>query len=269
MTSPKWIFSSLIVLFVALAVPLAAQEDTSGDEQAEPELPSVEEVTDKLDDLYRADSSHGTVEMRIVTDRGTRTLEIEQWTKGEDNALMVIRAPAREAGTATLRNEKGLWNYAPRADRLIRIPSGLLSDSWMGSHFTNDDLVRETSFLDDFDAKLEWATVDGKRRLKQTLTPKPKAPVVWEKVEYLMTADQWLPVSASYYDDGEVVRVMRFSQVEELGGRKLPTVMELLPQTGSDKGEKTRLEYKEMEFGVDVDEARFTQRGLRRVAKRR
>jgi outer membrane lipoprotein-sorting protein len=234
-----------------------------------PELPSVKAVIKKLDDLYRSDASTGVIEMKIVTDRGTRTLEIEQWTKGDDNALMVIRKPSREAGTATLRNEDGLWNYAPRADRLIRIPSGLLSDSWMGSHFTNDDLMRETSFEEDYKTSNAWATVDGTRRLKLTLTPKEGAPVVWEKIEYLMTADEWLPVKASYFDDGKVVRVMEFSNVKMLGGRKLPAVMELLPQTGDDKGEKTRVEYKKMGFGADVDEGMFTKRGLRRVAKRR
>lgn len=232
-------------------------------------LPAVEEVTAKLDDLYRSDASHGTIEMTVVTDRGKRTLQIEQWTRGDEQALMVIRKPTREAGTATLRNDDGLWNYAPRADRLIRIPSGLLSDSWMGSHFTNDDLMRETSFEDDYDTKLSWASVDGTRYLKQILTPKKGAPVVWEKVEYLMTADEWLPVKASYFDDGKIVRVMKFSQIKTLGGRKLPTVMELLPQSGDDKGEKTRVEYKQMEFGADVDKGMFTKRGLRRVARRR
>ncbi len=232
-------------------------------------LPSVKQVTDKLDDLYRAGSSHGTLQMKVVTDRGTRTLEIEEWTRGDDQALMVIRQPAREAGTATLRNKKGLWNYAPRADRLIRIPSGLLSESWMGSHFTNDDLMRETSFTKDYDTKLSWATVDGKRYLQETLTPKKGAPVVWQKVVYLMTPDEWLPVKASYYDDGKVQRIMEFSEVKKLGGRKIPTVMKLLPQTGEDKGEMTRVEYKKMEFGAHVDPGMFTQRGLRRVAKRR
>lgn len=265
-----------VLLALSMAVPAMAQSAGGDDgseqakaEQAEPKLPSIKQVTAKLDDMYRSDSSHGTVEMTVVTDRGKRTLQIEQWTKGDEQALMVIRKPTREAGTATLRNDDGLWNYAPRADRLIRIPSGLLSDSWMGSHFTNDDLMRETSFEEDYETELSWATVDGTRYLKETLIPNEGAPVVWEKIEYLMTADEWLPVKASYFDDGKVVRVMKFSKIKTLGGRKLPTVMELLPQTGDDKGEKTRLEYKKMEFGADVDEGMFTKRGLRRVARRR
>ena len=269
----------LALLVLSLAAPALAQnkgeqdkgEQDKGEqaEQKEQKLPSAKEVTKKLDDLFRSDASHGTLEMTVVTDRGERTLEIEQWSRGDDKALMVIRKPSREAGTATLRNDDGLWNYAPRADRLIRIPSGLLSDSWMGSHFTNDDLMRETSFEEDYETTLSWATVDGTRYLKETLTPKEGAPVVWEKIEYLLSADEWLPVRASYFDDGEVVRVMQFSKVEEVDGRKIPTVMEMRPQTGDDKGELTRVTYKEMDFGADVDEGMFTKRGLRRVAKRR
>jgi outer membrane lipoprotein-sorting protein len=257
----------VLTLFFFLLTATASLPAFAEDEAAE--VPSVDEVIAKLDDLYRADSSHGTIEMRIESDRGTRTLEVEQWSKGDQKALMVIRSPAREAGTATLRSAKGLWNYAPRADRLIRIPSGLLSENWMGSHFTNDDLMRETSFHDDYKSDIEWAEVDGARRLKVTLTPRPKAPVVWEKIEYLMTADEWLPVRASYYDDGKVVRIMRFSNVKEFDGRKIPAVMELLPQTEGEKGEKTRVEYKEIKFDVGVDDGLFTQRGLRRVARQR
>lgn len=255
----------LTVLACALfTTPALAQEDDSDDE-----LPSVEEVTDKLDDLYRSEASHGTIEMKITTDRGTRTLELEQWSKGEEKALFVIRSPSREAGTATLRNDDGLWNYAPRADRLMRIPSGLLSDNWMGSHLTNDDLVRETSFEEDFNSEIEWTEHNGERHLKISMDPKPDAPVVWEKVEYLMSAEEWLPVRASFYDDGEEVRRMSFSDVEELDDRKIPTVMQVEPTAGPDKGEKTRMEYKEMEFDADVDDGIFTKRGLRRVAKSR
>lgn len=264
----RWVGLWLLVIGLLMSSAALAQEKS--DEKAEKaELPTVDQVIGKLDDLYRADSSHGTIEMTIKTDRGTRKLAVEQWTKGDEKALLVIREPAREAGTATLRNKDGLWNYAPRADRLIRIPDGLLSDNWMGSHFTNDDLMRETSFDDDYKTTLSWATEGGKRYLKATMKPKPDAPVVWQKIEYRLSAEEWLPVEARYYDDGEVVRLMTFSDVEKVGGRKLPTVMKLLPQTGDDKGESTTVEYKDIDFGVDVDNSMFSKRGLRRVAKRR
>jgi hypothetical protein len=144
----------------------------------EPPLPSVRQVVDRLNDLYRVDSSEADLTMKVVTDRYRRELTLHSWTRGKDEALIVVRAPAREAGAATLRSQEGLWIYAPRADRLVRLPSALLSESWMGSHFTNEDLVRETDFVRDYDTTLAWKEEGGKRVLQATLVPKPKTPVV-------------------------------------------------------------------------------------------
>jgi outer membrane lipoprotein-sorting protein len=257
----------LVLLAIAmLAAPALAQEPTAPAQATAAPLPTLDEVMQKLDNLYRSESSHGTMEMTVVNARGTRTLTIEQWSMGQDKALMVIRAPSREAGTATLKLDDGLWNYAPRADRLIRIPSGLLSDAWMGSHFTNDDLMRETSYEKDFTTTLAWVTHGGTRMLEVTMVPKPEAPVVWQKIVYRMTADEWLPVEAAFYDEGKIVRTMSFSNIREMGGKRIPTVMTLKPQA---EGEYTRMEYKDIKFDVEIDDSLFSQRGLRRVARTR
>ncbi len=228
-------------------------------------LPDVTRVMDHVDDLYRSESSHAVMTMTVVRARGTRELTLEAWTRGDDEALLVIRSPARERGTATLRTADGLWNYAPRADRLIRIPTGLLSESWMGSHFTNDDLMRETSFLDDYDASLSWTRVDGRRYLRATLVPKPEAPVVYTRLVFLLTPEDWVPVRAEYYDEGELVRVMTFDRVRTVDGKKLPLRMTLQPTDRPD--ERTVVEYETLELNVPVDPELFTRRGLRRVAR--
>src|SRR5690606_41839939 len=123
----------------------------------------LEDVTRHLDELSRANSAHAIMTMTVVRARGTRELTLESWTKGKELALVVIGAPAREAGTATLRTEEGLWSYGARADRLIRIPTGLLSESWIGSPLTNDDLIRETSYVADYESSLAWGERDGSR----------------------------------------------------------------------------------------------------------
>lgn len=253
----KWI---AVIMCLAFSMNVAAQE-------VEKPLPTVNEVTEKLDELYRSDSSHSTVTMEVLNDRGLRTLELEQWTRGKDDALIVIRSPAREAGTATLKNKEGLWNYAPRADRMIRVPSGMLSDSWMGSHMTNDDLVRESEYDKDFKTSLSWVKEAGKTYLKATMTPLPKAPVVWEKIEYLLDADDWYPVRADYFDRGKMMRRMEFKDTREVDGRKIPFVMNLLPL---DKpGERTTFKYSTLEFDKKVDGDLFSKQGLRRAAKSR
>jgi len=228
-------------------------------------IPDVDEVIDYIDDLYRAQSSYSLMRMTVVRERGTRELEMESWSLGDDEALIVIRSPAREAGAATLRTEEGLWNYAPRADRLIRIPSGLLSESWMGSHFTNDDLMRETSYLDDYDAVIGTEERDGVTYLKATLTPKPDAPVVYSELVFLITPGDWVPVRSEYYDDGDLIRAWIFDEIQTVAGRLIPMRMTILPVDAPE--ERTVVEYLELELDVPVDENLFTRQGLRRAAK--
>lgn len=262
--------TTMVAVAVAVIASAEAVAQTPADAAAPSKaLPEVGEVVEKLDDLYRSKSSHGRMRMTVVKARGSRTLELEQWSRGEDQFLVVIREPAREAGTATLKTEEGLWNYAPRADRLIRIPSGLLSDNWMGSHLTNEDLVRDASYDKDYDTSIAWAPGAVGERLSLVLVPKPDVPVVYEKLVFTVRADDWLPIRADYYDDGVVVREMRFSGVREMGGRRIPTIMELHPLKGRNAGEKTRVEYVEMTFDAEVDQTIFTRRGLRRASGRR
>ena len=229
-------------------------------------LPTSEQITKVLDDLYRSESSHSTMTMTIVNDRGTRKLTLEQWTKGKDDALIVIRKPAREAGTATLMTKEGLWNYAPRADRLIRVPTGLLSDSWMGSHFSNDDLVRETKYEDDYKTAVSWGELDGQKVVKVTMTPNPKAPVIYTKIDFYVRKGDYVPLRADYYDEGKLMRRMDFKDIKDVGGKPIPHTMELIPM--DKKGEKTAMQYESLEFDVDVDSSLFSKQGLRRAAKR-
>jgi outer membrane lipoprotein-sorting protein len=247
----------------ALVVALVVGSAVSA--RAQQALPSLDEVVAHLDELYRYDSSHALMTMTVVRERGTRELTLESWSRGEDEALIVIRAPSREAGTATLRTEEGLWNYAPRADRLIRIPTGLLSEAWMGSHFTNDDLIRDTSWDADYTSELSWTTRDGQRYLQVTMTPRAGAPVVYTRVIFLLTPEDWVPYLTEYYDEGRLMRTMRFEDVRTVSGKRLP--MHLILQPENRPAERTEMRYDRMEFDIAVDPDLFTQRGLRRVAR--
>ena len=228
-------------------------------------VPDVDQVMDYIDDLYRSQSSYSLMRMTVVRERGTRELEMEAWSKGDDESLVVIRSPAREAGAATLLTGEGLWNYAPRADRLIRIPSGLLSESWMGSHFTNDDLMRETSYLDDYDAVISTEEREGVTYLKATLTPKPDAPVVYSELVFLITPDDWIPVRSEYYDEGKLIRAMDFDRVQTIAGKQIPMRMTILP--ADEPNERTVVEYLKLELDIPVDDRLFTRQGLRRAAR--
>jgi len=251
------------MLRVAAAVSIASLA-AAGESLAQ-DLPSLQQVVGHLDDLYRSESSHAIMTMTVVRARGARELTLESWSRGEDEALIVIREPPREAGTATLLTEEGLWNYAPRADRLIRIPAGLLSESWMGSHFTNDDLLRETSYLEDHEGTVQWVERDAERLLEVTLVPKPDAPVVYTRLVFLLDPERWVPRRADYYDRDELIRSMVFDRVESVAGRRIP--MRLVLQPADDANERTEVVYDRLELNVPVDPELFTRRGLRRVAQ--
>lgn len=252
-----WVRCALLI-----AVPLGLSGPAAF---AEAPLPPVPQVVERLNDLFRVDSSQAELTLKVVTARYRRDLTLHAWTLGRDEALIVVRAPAREAGAATLRSKEGMWLYAPRADRLVRLPRAMLAESWMGSHFTNEDLVRETDFLRDYDTALAWKDEGGTRRLQATLVPKPTTPVVWSRVVYLLDARDYLPLRAEFYDRDRIVRVLTFADPHVVSGRRIPFTLEMVPADKS--GEQTRLEYQRLQFGVPVDPSLFTQRGLRQVAK--
>lgn len=233
---------------------------------ADAPLPTTKQVLQRLDDLYRSKSSHATMTMKVVKRRRTRSLTMEMWTRGQEQALIVIRKPAREAGTATLKNKEELYNYAPRADRLIRIPSGLLGSSWMGSHFSNDDLVRDTSWDKDYTTQLSWKDDAGSRRLLAMMKPKPGAPVVYTQVRFYMHPKHYTPIRSEFYDRGKLIRTMTYDQVKIISGRRIPHRMVLTP--AKKPKERTEMIYERFELDINVPASKFSKRGLRRAAKR-
>lgn len=260
-----WSVAVAVAVSVAsAALPAEADPARSASLTADlpPPLPSVSRVVDRLNDLFRASSSEARLSMEIVTSRYRRTLALQSFTRGKREALVVVRGPAREAGTATLRSDDGLWSYAPRADRLVRIPSTLFSDSWMGSHFTNDDLMRDTDLVRDYDASLAWTEEGGRRLLRATLRPRPDAPVVWSRVVYVLEPQDYLPLRADYLDGDRIARTLTFTNPRLVDGRRVPHTLRMVPAAAPD--EFTLLEYQALRFGVEVDPGLFTQRALRR-----
>ena len=114
----------------------------------------VEAIVKKMDQLYRSETSHAEIEMQITTPHWERTLAMNVWTKGMDKTFIRIMAPKKERGVATLRIGNEMWNYLPKTNKVMKIPPSMMMGSWMGSDFTNDDLVKESSMLNDYTYKL-------------------------------------------------------------------------------------------------------------------
>jgi outer membrane lipoprotein-sorting protein len=224
---------------------------------------TAREIIDRVDRLLRGESSRATVEMQITTEHWSRTLEMRVWSLGVDYSLVRLTAPPREAGTATLKAGQEVWNYLPRVDRTIKVPASLMMGSWMGSHFTNDDLVKESRIVDDYDFEMSYdGPRDGVDVWEFVMTPKPDAPVVWGRIEEQVRQRDLMPVWVRYYDeDGDLVRTLTFDDYKTMGGRLVPAEMLVVP---ADKpGESTRLVYHDLEFDVDLEPDFFSLRNLR------
>jgi len=226
-------------------------------------LADATEIVDCVDRIMRGESSQGISTMEVATENWSRAMEMQMWSLGTDHALVRILSPRKDAGTATLKAGNEIWNYLPRVDRTIKIPASLMSASWMGSHFTNDDLVKESRLIEDYEITLAYeGDRDGVVVWEFDLIPRPEAPVVWGRIAYQVRKSDTMPVYARYYDeDGELVRTMTFFDYRQLGGRLVPAALRVVPE---DKpGEYTEVRYSELEFDVDLDEDFFSLRRLR------
>lgn len=227
-------------------------------------LPSAEAILNRVDDLYRGESSQGRMTMKIVTEHWTRNLELEFWAKGKDRSLIRILAPRKEKGTATLRVGNDIWNYLPKVNRVIKLPSSMMSASWMGSHFTNDDLVKESRFTEDYTFEITFeGRRDGREVVDITCAPKPEAAVVWGKVVVTVRGVDYLPLQSVYFDeDMDPARSMTFDAIKELGGRMLPSRLTVQPEHEPDQ--RTVVTYQAIDFNVDLKDSFFSLRTLRR-----
>ncbi|HEY6106715.1 MAG TPA: outer membrane lipoprotein-sorting protein [Anaeromyxobacteraceae bacterium] len=222
---------------------------------AAPPPPDVDRLLARLDDLYRSRSSVGRMEIAVVTPRATRTMRLKAWTRGEEEVLVVVESPPRDAGTATLRVGDNLWNWLPRIARTIRVPPSMMMGSWMGTDFTNDDLVKESSLRKDFAARVDRRAEDPPGWWL-VLEVKPDVVGRWARIE-LLVSDELLPVAERHFDrKGRLARTMRFDEVKVLGGRRLPTHIVLQPV--DEPANRTEMRYLEVQFDVKVPDDTFS-----------
>jgi outer membrane lipoprotein-sorting protein len=259
MTSSKISLKILCLIFsVAMLLlhhsPLSAQETPLTPKQ----------ILDKVDDLFRSNSSKGLATMTVTTAHWKRSLSLEMWSKGKDRSLMRVLAPKKEKGTATLRSGNDIWNYLPKVKRVIKLPSSMMAASWMGSHFTNDDLVKESRMADDYTFEITFSGGrEGQEIVEVTCHPKPDAAVVWGKVIVSALRKEYLPLYVKYFDeDLRLARTMTFSQVKQLGGRRIPSLVTMVPEDKPD--ESTVIHYKQMDFDIDLKDSFFSLRTLQR-----
>lgn len=228
----------------------------------EPDETQAQRIVKKIDELYRSTSSKALMEMEIITPHWQRTLEIRAWSEGMEKTFMRILEPKKERGMATLRIGNEMWNYLPKTNKVIKIPPSMMMGSWMGSDFTNDDLVKEFTFFNDYDFEMTTMNQAQTGALYVKCIPKENVPVVWGYVLLAVRADDYLPLWEKFYDEeGELVREMLFKEIKRFGQRAIPSVMELIPR--QKQGQKTIIRYLEAQFDIALSQDIFSLRNLR------
>lgn len=221
--------------------------------------PDAKEIVALSDAQMRGDSSYSTATMNIVRPDWTRSMSMKSWTKGQDLSLVLITAPAKDKGSASLKRYREMWNWLPNIERVIKIAPSMLGQSWMGSDFTNDDLINQSSIVVDYDHSLIGEEViDGELTYVIDAKAKPDAPVVWSKVTLWISKQHYLQRKAEFYDEfDELVNTLTTYDLRSLGGRMIATRMQMEP---ADKpGHKTELITHDAQFNFDIGDDFFSQ----------
>jgi outer membrane lipoprotein-sorting protein len=225
----------------------------------------AKEIIKRMEDNMRGDFAYMELEMTIVRPKFTREMGMKSWSRGENFSIILITSPARDKGTAFLKRNKEIWNYMPSIERMIKMPPSMMSQSWMGSDFTNDDLVRESSNINDYEQTiLRTETYNNRPCYVVQLVPKPNAAVVYAKVIMWVDKEKYIQLKVENYDEyGDLANSVLFSDVKNLGGKEIPCKMELIPT--DKKGNRTIMIYKAADFKTDIPESFFSVQNLKQL----
>jgi outer membrane lipoprotein-sorting protein len=238
----------LVLLFFLFSIIALAQE--------------AKDIVKNADKKAKGNTSIANITIQTIRPTWTREMTVKAWTKGNDLSFILVLAPAKEKGVVFLKRKKEVWNWIPSIERTIKMPPSMMSQSWMGTDFTNDDLVKEASILEDYNHSfLEDVIVDGRNCYKIQLLPKPKSAVVWGKVIMDIDKKDFMMLYVEYYDeDGMLINTMHCSDIKLLGDRLLPGKMEMIP--ANKKGNKTVLIYNSLVFDTPLDDSFFTTQNI-------
>ncbi len=242
----------LLLAILSLSAVIAAQPDPT-------------EIIQKADQHLRGETSTSELKMEIVKPNWSRTIEMQSWSKGSDYSLILITAPPRDKGTTFLMRQDEVWQWVPSISRTIKIPPSMMMQSWMGSDFTNNDLVQEASIVEDYTHTLLGdTTIRDYEAWIIKMQPKPEAPVVWEKVLVWVTKDNYIQLRSEYYgEDGELVNTLKMEEIQEMGGRMIPTRWVMIP--AQEENQKTIMTYESIEFNTPIPNSFFSIQNMKRV----
>jgi outer membrane lipoprotein-sorting protein len=191
-----------------------------------------EEIITKAEEGIKGKTSHGIFTMNVVRPEFTRTVKMESWNDGNENALIVVLAPKREQNNKTLKRGNEMWTYLKNTELTMKLPPSMLLQSWNGSDLTNDDMLRETNLAEDYKLRLlDDEVIAGENCWQIELKPKPGTPVAWGKIRYWVRKSDYLPARIRFYDEkGRLHRTMEFSDYKVMSGKKTPAVWKIVDE---------------------------------------
>jgi outer membrane lipoprotein-sorting protein len=248
------IVTGMIMLILPAVHEAGAQQLTATD------------IIKKADEKFNGEmSGYSVMSMTIIRPTWQRTVEFKSWSLEDDYALTLITAPAREQGQTFLKRGSEMWSWNPAINRLIKLPPSMMSQGWMGSDYTNDDILRESSVVDDYTHSVEGEEeIDGSKCYKIKLTARDDAEILWGHQLWWVDKKEFIVLKAELYDeDGYLVRTETGTDLKTMDGRFIPTTIELVP--ADEEGRKTVLKIMEMKFNVKLDESFFSQQNMKTI----
>jgi len=227
---------------------------------------SATDIIRKADEKFNGEkSSYSVMSMKVIRPEWQRTIEFKSWTFGRDFALTLITAPAKETGQTFLKRGSEMWSWNPSISRLIKLPPSMMSQGWMGSDYTNDDILRESSVVNDYVHEIVGEeNIDGRSCYKINMTAKENASIVWGKQIRWIDKKDFLVLKAELYDeDGYLVRTETGSDIRIMDGRTITSKIELVPEEEPEN--KTLVEIREIKFNISVEDSFFSQQNMKRV----
>jgi hypothetical protein len=223
------------------------------------------DIVRRADKHAKGSTSFSDMTVEIVRPTWTRDMTLKTWTKGNDFVVILVTDPAKDRGIVYLKRKKEVWNWIPSIERSVKLPPSIMSQSWMGTDFTNDDLVKEASIVEDYTHRITGEEVVGGRNCYRiVLTPKAEAAVIWGSVVLWIDKQDLIMMKAEYYDEEQMlVNTLIASDIRMLGGRMLPARMEMIP--ADKKGHKTVLIYHSLSFDKPIDDNFFSTQNMQRV----
>lgn len=233
--------------------------------EAKAQTLTAKEIVKRSDLVFRSSTNQSEIKMTIVRPDWSREMTMKSWTKGDNLGLILITSPARDKGTAFLKMGKEIWNWQPTIERTIKLPPSMMSQSWMGSDFSNDDLVQESSNVNDYTHQiLGEEQIGAYNCYKIEMIPDEDAAVVWGKVIMWIDKVNFLSLKVQFYDEDDyLVSTMNSSNIQTMGGRLIPTRMEMIPE--DDPGNMTIVEYLSVNFDIQIADNFFSIQNMKNV----